>query len=65
MQFLSRFAVTLALGFNAELGVYDYAVSLDVSSTHLIRICHEITGRTALALINEIPMTAPQKSRAI
>ena len=60
-QLLSRFAALLAQGFNAQLGVSDYAARLDVTPTHLTRICREITGRTALALINEVLMAEARR----
>ena len=60
-QLLSRFAALLAQGFNAQLGVSDYAARLDVTPTHLTRNYREITGRTALALINELLMAEARR----
>ncbi len=55
-QLLSRLAALLAKERSAKLGVADYAERLDITPTHLTRICREITGRTALDLINEAIM---------
>ncbi|MBF9024157.1 helix-turn-helix domain-containing protein [Rhodobacterales bacterium HKCCD6035] len=39
----------------------DDAARLDVTPIHFTRICREITGRTALALINEVLMAEARR----
>lgn len=47
------FAERMEAQFRSGLGVADYARQLQVTPTHLSRVCREASGRPALALLNE------------
>lgn len=48
-----RFARLVEAQFRSGQGVADYATALDVTPTHLSRVCKEASGRPAHALLHE------------
>jgi len=52
-RLVERFTEVMEQQFRSGLGVADYAGQLQVTPTHLSRVCKEASGRPAHALLNE------------
>ncbi|MBF9041954.1 helix-turn-helix domain-containing protein [Rhodobacterales bacterium HKCCE4037] len=52
-KLVEMFAERMERGFRSGKGVADYARDLQVTPTHLSRVCRDASGRPALALLNE------------
>jgi AraC-like DNA-binding protein len=48
-----KFSVMLERDFRTGMGVADYAAALDVTPTHLSRVCRQACGRPASALLQD------------
>lgn len=55
-RLVEMFAAKLEENFRSGIGVADYAKLLQVTPTHLSRVCREASGRPALALLTERTM---------
>lgn len=53
VSLMRRFADLLEKGHREGLGVADYAARLGVTPTHLSRVCRQIAGRPASALVHD------------
>ncbi|MEM9786065.1 MAG: AraC family transcriptional regulator [Pseudomonadota bacterium] len=52
-QLVERYTAMIALHFASDRSVADYAAALNVTPTHLTRVCQQTCGRSALKLLND------------
>ncbi|MDX8352039.1 helix-turn-helix transcriptional regulator [Cognatiyoonia sp. IB215182] len=52
-KLVARYATLIARDFAADRSVADFATALNVTPTHLTRVCQQTCGRSALKLLNE------------
>ena len=52
-RLVARYTALIARDFQLDRGVASFARELDVTPTHLARVCQQIAGRSALALLND------------
>lgn len=52
-RLVAKYTSMIAQNFASPLSVTDYATELDVTPTHLTRVCRQTCGRSALQLLND------------
>lgn len=52
-RLMAAFTDLIERDFRSYMGVADYAAKLGVTPTHLVRCCRELSGKSALELLND------------